>query len=435
MTPADDDERLHAEDRRQAGGEQLLERVLGAQRGAQAGADQQQVGDEHGGGAEQAHLLADGGEDEVVLRLGHLARAAEAEPGAGHAAVGEPVQRLHDLVAGVERVGPRVEPDVDARLDVVEQAPRHVGGGAEHQQADQEVARPLGGDPHDDDEEGEEQQRRAEVALADHDHDGDAPGDEDRQQVAGFGEAQRADLPGAGGEQLAVVGEVGGEEDRQGELGELAGLEVDRPEVDPDAGAADAEAEPRHERHHEQGDAAEQQHPPVAGEVRRPLDDDQREHEHDDGDDAPRRLQPGEAIVEAGDHHVADAVEQGGEGEHRRVGAAGEPAHGEVGDDEHAEQHGEERDDAGGDDGELAERGERVGAGRDQRGHHDERQLRRATGAHDAGGHRTSPTARRSSWSTGPWSSWWWSWWSSSCSWSSSPAAGRRRSSRRCVAS
>ena len=69
---ADDDERLHADDRREADGEQLLERVVGAQRGAQAGADEQQVGHQHGRRAEQAELLADRREDEVVLRLGHL---------------------------------------------------------------------------------------------------------------------------------------------------------------------------------------------------------------------------------------------------------------------------------------------------------------------------------------------------------------------------
>ena len=233
--------------------------------------------------------------------------------------------------------------------------------------------------------------------------------------MAGLGQVERADLPGAGGEQLAVGGEVAGEEDGQRKLGELARLEVDRPDVDPDARVADAEAEARHEREHQQHDPAEQQQPLVAGQVRCPLHDHEREHEHGDRNDAPRRLQPGQAVVEAGDHDVAHAMEQGGEREHRRVGASGEPAHGEVGDDEHAEEHGEERDDACWDDGVLAERGERVGAGRDQRGHHDEGQFRRATGVDDARGHRRVLTARRSSWSTEPWwSLWWWSW-SSSC--------------------
>ena len=88
---------------------------------------------------------------------------------------------------------------------------------------------------------------------------------------------------------------------------------------------------PGHQRQQQQHDADEQEAPAVAGEVGRPLDDEQRGDEHGDGDDAPRRLQPGEAVVEAGDHHVAEAVEERGERQQRRVGAGGEPAHGEVG--------------------------------------------------------------------------------------------------------
>ncbi len=70
--------------------------------------------------ADQAEFLADRREDEVVLRLGHLVRVAAPEARAGDAAVGEAEQRLDDLVAAPERVGPRVDPDVDAGLDVAE---------------------------------------------------------------------------------------------------------------------------------------------------------------------------------------------------------------------------------------------------------------------------------------------------------------------------
>ena len=56
--------------------------ALGAQGGAQPGADDEQVRHQHGRCAEQAELLADRGEDEVVLRLGHHVGAAEAEAGA-----------------------------------------------------------------------------------------------------------------------------------------------------------------------------------------------------------------------------------------------------------------------------------------------------------------------------------------------------------------
>ena len=72
---------------------------VGPQGDAQAGADHQDVGAQDRGGAEQAELLADGGEDEVGLDLGDAGRGAEADAGAGDAAVGEGEGRLDDLEA------------------------------------------------------------------------------------------------------------------------------------------------------------------------------------------------------------------------------------------------------------------------------------------------------------------------------------------------
>ena len=261
--------------------------------------------------------------------------------------------------------------------------------------------------------------------MTDHDHDGDAPRHHDRQQEPRLREAQRADLPRAAGDQLAVVGQVAGEEDGQRQLGELTWLEVDRAEADPDPGAAERAAEPRHERQQQQADAGEQEDPAVAGQVGGPLHDDQRQHEGADGQHAPGRLQAGQVFVQPSDHDVADAVKDGGQRQQGPVSALGEPPHTEVGDEQQPEEDGEERDDPRRDDGELAERGERVGAGRDERGHHDQRQLRRATGAGDRrrDGHQrvdgraiTAPSARPW-WSSWSWSSW--SSWSSSWSWSS----------------
>ena len=218
---------------------------------------------------------------------------------------------------------------------MVEQPPRHERRAEEHGGPEEEVDHTLGGHPQHHDEEGEEQQRRAEVALGDHHEHGECPRRQDRQHGPGFGEVERADLPRPAGDQLAIIGEIAGEEDGEGQLGELAGLEVDRPDAHPDAGAGERAADTGDEREHEQGDADEQERPAIAGEVGWPLDDRQGEHEGDDGDDAPRRLQPRKALrLEASDHHVADAVKQGDEGEQRRIGTAGEPAHGEVGEQE-----------------------------------------------------------------------------------------------------
>lgn len=67
---ADDDERLEADDRGEPGGEDLLERPLGTERDAKAATDDGREHNQHHGGADQTELLADRGEDEVVLDLG-----------------------------------------------------------------------------------------------------------------------------------------------------------------------------------------------------------------------------------------------------------------------------------------------------------------------------------------------------------------------------
>jgi hypothetical protein len=125
------------------------------------------------------------------------------------------VQRLDDLVAAVERARPRVDPDVDAGLHVVEHVPRGERGRreqhAEHQVADRSVATHIittNSAKNSSDE--------PRSLLADHHHDGEAPGDEDRGDVARLGEVERPDPPRACGDQLAPLGEVAGEEDRRG---------------------------------------------------------------------------------------------------------------------------------------------------------------------------------------------------------------------------
>ncbi len=371
----DDDERLEPHDRGEAGGEQLLEGVLGAQRDAQPAADEQQVRGEHRRATEQPELLADRREDEVVLGLGHLVGGAPAQPGAEHPAVAEAVDRLDDLVAAVERARPRIDPDVDPGLDVIERPPGHDRCAGEQDHAHHQVAGALGGDPHHHDEQREEQQRGAEVALADHHDHREAPGQQDRGQVARLGEAQRPDPPGAGRDELSPFGQVGGEEDGERDLGELARLEVDRPDAHPDAGAAELLADAGDEGEQQHGGAGGEQGPGEAGEVGRSLDEEQHGHERSDRDEAPDGLEAGEPVVEPGDHHVAEAVEEGGDRQQDGVGAAGEQANGDVGDHDEAEDHAQERHDAGGDDGVGAEGGRDVGGAGEQPGHDDQGQL------------------------------------------------------------
>ena len=89
---------------------------------------------------------------------------ATAEPDPEQPAAGERMERLDDLVAGAERVGERVDPDVDPGPDVVDQDGHQGAPDDEQDQPDDDQADPSGGDVEHRQEDAEEQQRRAEVA-------------------------------------------------------------------------------------------------------------------------------------------------------------------------------------------------------------------------------------------------------------------------------
>ena len=57
---------------------------------------------------------------------------------------------------------------------------------------------------------------------------------------------------------------------------------------------------------------------------------------------------PASSVVEAGDHHEADAVEQRGERQHGAVGTAGDEAHDDVRAQEETHEDRHEEDDSGG---------------------------------------------------------------------------------------
>ena len=78
--------------------------------------DQQGEQGDDDGRADEAHLLADDGEDVVVLLLGQIGEllAAHAEAEAAQAAGGHGVEGLDDLIALVAGIGPRIFPHFDA---------------------------------------------------------------------------------------------------------------------------------------------------------------------------------------------------------------------------------------------------------------------------------------------------------------------------------
>ena len=81
-----------------------------------------------------------------------------------------------------------------------------------------------------------------------------------------------------------------------------------------------------------------------------------------DADERPGGLVGGQVLVDPGDEHVAEAVEQQRRRAAAPVGAAGQEAGGDVGDEQEADDDHEEREDVGREVGGAAEAGERVGA-------------------------------------------------------------------------
>ncbi len=329
---ADDDERLQAEDEGEAGGQQLLERVVGPDGNAQPAAYEEDEGHEQGGGAQQPQLLADCGEDEVGGGGGDALGASEGQAAPGHATRAEGEHRLDDLVAAALSRGPGVEPDLDPGLHMGELLVGHAAGQGEQGGAAQQVHGLPGGQPQQPDEQAEEQQGRPEVPLGHHHHDGDSPCRQQREQhpQPRAGQAQRPEAD-AVGQQLAPLDQVRREEDGQHDLRQLAGLESDGPEADPDPGAVDVATEPRDQREEQEDQARGQEGVAVAFEVAGPAHQHQRAEEGGHPHGGPDGLEGGEVGVQPGDHRVAEAVEQQSHGQDDGIGVDGEPSHPQVG--------------------------------------------------------------------------------------------------------
>ena len=90
--------------------------------------------------------------------------------------------------------------------------------------------------------------------LEDQDAEADQPHAEDRAEVAAAGQVDEEHAAPGQGERVAVQHEVAGERDHQQHLGDLAGLEAERAEADPDPGAVDGGAEAGHHRQQQQHD-------------------------------------------------------------------------------------------------------------------------------------------------------------------------------------
>ena len=200
---------MERDGRGEAGGGERGKVGFGARRGSEAAHGEEHEQQEHRDAAEQAHLLADGGEDHIGCHDGNgVAAQAFADSHTEQASIGERVERLHNLEAHVLGVFERVEPYGYAHLhmahDVVHTERAH---GQEHEAYEHVGDAPRGNVEHDE-EDRVKQQRAAQVAFECHHQKANAPHDEQGVQQANPRELDAEYGAVGDGEQLAVLCEV-----------------------------------------------------------------------------------------------------------------------------------------------------------------------------------------------------------------------------------
>src|SRR5581483_7849576 len=247
---ADVDEGLERERKRQPSREELREAVVGEYRRAEAAQGEEHVGEQDGGNPDQAELLGERGVDEVAVHERDQVGAVRGREGPASEArsaemtVGDRVRALDGLVAGAVHVRPRVEPAVDALLDAGDRGVRHGRAAEEQSEADRDVEGAAGRDVQHREEDPEVEERAAEVVGLDEDEHRRAP---DQEQWA---EVLQPPLR----EHLALLPQIAREEDDQRDLRELAGLELQRPDLHPEPRSVDRPADHWQRREHEQAD-------------------------------------------------------------------------------------------------------------------------------------------------------------------------------------
>ena len=245
---AHDDERLQHDDRGEAHGRKRAHVAFRARRRHEPADGEAQEQKQHAGCAQKADLFGDVGEDEVALYDGDLLGQAVAQPHAEQVAVGNGVDGLGELVAGVLRVGERIEPGVHAHLHVVERQKRAHAAHGDEAQSDGQIELLAGGHVQHDEEHEEQNERAAEVLFKHHDEQRDAPHEDERQQRADVGQPEGPHAHGEHREHLAVLRKVARKEQHDDDLGDLAWLEREPAQAQPDAAAVYLLAQARHKR-------------------------------------------------------------------------------------------------------------------------------------------------------------------------------------------
>ena len=389
--PADDDEDLEGDRERQSCGEQRAEAVAQLLRGPDAAFEDEEVAEQDDEETGHAELLAEARVDEVGFRVGDHVRSALAESGADETAVGHSEQALDELVGPARRLvvllgRERIQPTVDALLDVGEEQCREDGAGGEEGHADDDPRDLRGRDVEHGDEEAEEEERGAEVAFEDEDADAGDPRDDDGAEVAQPREADAEDLRAREHELIAVGDEVAGEEDREEDLRDLTGLERQRSDADPDAGAVDRPAEARDEGQQEEEEGEEARDVGVAAQPAVVAEDDEHGDREPHAERHPDELLGGAVEelhateVDAVDHRQAESVEEDGDGHEDGVGVLRLPPHDDVDEEGESRQPRHIAVDVGRHGIIDAEPDERVGTRRGDDRQDDEPELGQAVG-------------------------------------------------------
>ena len=213
-------------------------------------ADESGVQRDHRAHADETEFLGEHRQDEVGVRLGqvrqllHRRTEADTEPFTAT----DRHQRIRQLVAGIERVGPRIEERLQA-ADAIRFCDRHDRERRQQHQHRSEHPRHVDATEHQHAGGDRQQQRgRTEVRLR----------EQQADQQQGHAERLEHRHPGRA-DVFAVTLEIAGEPDDIEQLDRLHRLEIRDPQVDPAARAVDAATDARHEHQQQQYHAHQQQ--------------------------------------------------------------------------------------------------------------------------------------------------------------------------------
>ena len=317
------DEGLEREGERETGSEELREAILGLERDLHPARDEEHEHEQQCGGAAETELLRESGVDEVGVEVRDQLVAVRgrerplAEAGPAEAAAGNRIERLHELIALAvlpqhERsrlraedlcLRPGCEPDRDPLVHMRNLLVRGRAADREEHEPGCHVRQARSRDVEHRGEDPEIQECRTEVVGFDEYEHRPAP---DQKQWA---EVLQAPLC----KHLALVPQVGGEEDDQEDLRQLARLKLELADVNPEALAVDLRPDHREPRQEEQRDRSDPEQVLVRLEqavvAPQPEEGDGEQH---NADDDPEPLLERVRGPEAVDLRQADRSQQAG---------------------------------------------------------------------------------------------------------------------------